>query len=160
MRTKRSYFIASLIIVLGVGLWRVLPIPSFSNAHAGNPHSGAASTPIQHVVIIMMENHTFDNFFGRFPGANGDSNLAHETNPMPSDYNHGSAPAYAAIDGRKMDGFEKHAFYQYTSTDIPTYWKYAKQFGLGDNFFTSYATSSTPNPVSYTHLTLPTILRV
>ena len=27
--------------------------------------------PIQHVVIIVKENHTFDNYFGRFPGANG-----------------------------------------------------------------------------------------
>ena len=27
--------------------------------------------PIQHVVIIVKENHSFDNYFGSFPGANG-----------------------------------------------------------------------------------------
>jgi phospholipase C len=27
--------------------------------------------PIEHVVIIFKENHTFDNYFGTFPGANG-----------------------------------------------------------------------------------------
>src|SRR5471032_563878 len=31
----------------------------------------ASTTPIQHVVIFMMENHSFDNLFGTFPGANG-----------------------------------------------------------------------------------------
>ena len=28
---------------------------------------------IEHVVIIVRENHTFDNDFGRFPGADGAS---------------------------------------------------------------------------------------
>jgi phospholipase C len=27
--------------------------------------------PIDHVVIIVKENHTFDNYFGSFPGTNG-----------------------------------------------------------------------------------------
>lgn len=30
-----------------------------------------ASSPIRHVIEIMIENHTFDNLFGRFPGADG-----------------------------------------------------------------------------------------
>src|SRR5260370_36192456 len=31
----------------------------------------AALTPIQHIVFILKENHTFDSYFGSFPGANG-----------------------------------------------------------------------------------------
>src|SRR5207244_11428812 len=31
----------------------------------------AGSTPIQHVFVIMKENHAFDNYFGTFPGADG-----------------------------------------------------------------------------------------
>jgi len=27
--------------------------------------------PIEHVVIIIKENHSFDNYFGSFPGVNG-----------------------------------------------------------------------------------------
>ena len=27
--------------------------------------------PIEHVVIIVKENHTFDNYFGTYPGADG-----------------------------------------------------------------------------------------
>ena len=30
-----------------------------------------AKTPIQHVVVLMQENHTFDNYFGTYPGADG-----------------------------------------------------------------------------------------
>jgi phospholipase C len=29
--------------------------------------------PIEHVVIIVKENHSFDNYFGSFSGANGTS---------------------------------------------------------------------------------------
>ena len=29
------------------------------------------TTPIRHVVVIMKENHAFDNYFGTFPGVYG-----------------------------------------------------------------------------------------
>jgi phospholipase C len=132
---------STFLFVLGVGFWRGVPLLSQHKAHANS------STPIQHVVYIMMENHTFDNFFGQFPGANGDPNLPRETDPLLSDYNHGSSAATSYIDGGKMDGFEPHAMYQYTQADIPNYWSYAQHFGLGDNFF-SYPTSSTPNHIA------------
>jgi phospholipase C len=31
----------------------------------------AGSTPIQHLIFIVQENHSFDNYFGTYPGANG-----------------------------------------------------------------------------------------
>ena len=34
-------------------------------------HRSSASSPIQHVVLIVQENRTFDNLFAKFPGANG-----------------------------------------------------------------------------------------
>jgi phospholipase C len=43
-------------------------------ASAGTPSPARASTgdaPIKHVIEIMIENHTFDNLFGSFPGADG-----------------------------------------------------------------------------------------
>ncbi|HYZ54723.1 MAG TPA: alkaline phosphatase family protein [Streptosporangiaceae bacterium] len=33
--------------------------------------SGMPNAPIKHVIEIMIENHTFDNLFGSFPGADG-----------------------------------------------------------------------------------------
>src|SRR3989442_14307094 len=38
--------------------------------HAVRATSGTA-TPIQHVIVIMQENHSFDNYFGTYPTANG-----------------------------------------------------------------------------------------
>ena len=50
----------------------------------GLPPLAAAAQPskIQHVIFIIQENHSFDNYFGTFPGANGiPSNLLLYTNP-------------------------------------------------------------------------------
>src|SRR6202165_3305140 len=56
------------------------------------PSPGPKPTgPIQHVVIIVKENHAFDNYFGRFPGADGDPNLQTATDPPSADHPH--APA-------------------------------------------------------------------
>jgi len=38
---------------------------------AGGPAQAAPADPINHVVVIYMENHSFDNLYGLFPGANG-----------------------------------------------------------------------------------------
>jgi len=34
----------------------------------------AAPSPIEHIIVISLENHSFDNLFGTFPGANGFTN--------------------------------------------------------------------------------------
>ena len=39
---------------------------------------------VDHVVIIVKENHTYDNYFGTFPNSAGDNQLANEQNPPPS----------------------------------------------------------------------------
>jgi phospholipase C len=39
-------------------------------------------------VIIVKENHTFDNYFGRFPGADGDPSLALAADPPLVDHPH------------------------------------------------------------------------
>ncbi len=99
------------------------------NGDSAPPDSGFAGK-IQHVVIIMQENRSFDHYFGTFPGAEGipmDSNgVPTVCNPDPNlsgqcikpyhliaDENygggHGSANAKTCIDGGKMDGFIKNA---------------------------------------------------
>src|SRR5215472_13982002 len=111
---KRFLIVSALLIVIGIGAWRTLPDNASKRAHA------TGTSPIQHVVIIMLENHTFDNYFGTFPGAYGVT-LPQAPNPMPRDYNHGSEAELAGIDGGKMDHFEAHAYVQYKQSDIPTY---------------------------------------
>ena len=109
---------------------------------------GPQQRSLRHAVIIMMENHTFDNYFGRFPGANGRNDLPLASNPPRGDLDHTSPAAYAAMDHGAMDEFPAEGYVQYTKDDIPNYWAYAQQFGLSDNFFTSMASSSTPNHIA------------
>ncbi len=95
-----------------------------------------APSPIQHVVIIVKENHTFDNYFGSFPGANGVT-LAHAPDPTPSDPRHD----HVAWLERATSAVRQ----QYTEVDIPAYWAYAQQYTLCDNYFTDVASQSEPN---------------
>jgi phospholipase C len=92
---------------------------------------------IDHVVIIVKENHTFDNYFGRFPGAEG-VKLAKAKNPPLDDPNH----RHEAWEQRKSDVAHK---VQYTEADIPPYFALARQFTLCDHYFSEVAGPSTPN---------------
>ncbi len=79
---------------------------------------------IQHVIIIMQENRSFDSYFGTFPGADGipmqngvptvcvpDPAINqcvkpyHDTNDKNLGGPHGQGAATSDIDGGKMDGF-------------------------------------------------------
>ena len=108
-----------------------------------------SSNPIQHVVVIMEENHTFDNYFGDFPGVGAQYALTEPaaSNPAPHDIDHSGPRARFAIDGGKMNGFDPLGDVQYKKSDIPTYWAYAQHYGLGENFYTDAASSSTPNHI-------------
>ncbi|MGB8344069.1 MAG: alkaline phosphatase family protein [Ktedonobacteraceae bacterium] len=134
---------AVLLALVAVSATWLIPL----GIRASTSRTTKATTPITHAVFIMMENHTFDNFFGRFPGANGITE-PQAPDPVPQDYIHAGTAATAEMDGGKMDKFPAEAHVQYTQADIPNYWSYAQNFGLGDNFFTSLATSSTPNHLS------------
>lgn len=92
---------------------------------------------IEHIVIIVKENHTFDNYFGSLPGSNGDSSLAKAPNPPASDHPHNH--------GAWLNRNQKPIRQQYSEQDLPDYWKYARQFTLCDNYFTDVAGPSTPN---------------
>ena len=89
--------------------------------------------PIKHVVIIVKENHTFDNYFGAFPGANGQA-LAHAPDPHPDQPHDHSA--WLRASGVRQ---------QYLAADIPDYWALAQQYSLCDNYFTDVASQSEPN---------------
>jgi phospholipase C len=78
---------------------------------------------IQHVVIIMQENRSFDTYFGTYPGADGIPHGVCVPDPTnggcvapfhdAADKNfggpHGAANATSDIDGGKMDGFVAQA---------------------------------------------------
>jgi len=103
-----------------------------------------ATTSIAHVVVVMFENHTFDSLFGGFPGARSHTSPP-APNPLMSDLNHSYAAYLQAADHGRLDGFNSAGMVSYRQADVPVLWEYARRFGLSENFFTSAASSSTPN---------------
>ena len=95
------------------------------------------ANPIEHVVIVVKENHTFDNYFGSFPGAQGKV-LPQAPDPLPDPlHDHAAWLAAQAQGGGQPEG--------YTKADIGAYWAYAQQYALCDNYFTDVASRSEPN---------------
>jgi phospholipase C len=118
-------------------------------------YSVDTSPQIQHIIIMIQENHTFDNYFGTYPGANGLGNAPPSVRPFHligriKDLCHSWECAHKAFDQGKMDGFQKaegsnQTFGYYDSRDIPYYWSLAKNYTLFDNYFTSVLAASFPN---------------
>jgi phospholipase C len=121
---------------------------------------------IGNIVIVFQENHTFDNYFGTYPGADGTAGKAyclpttpgskscvspfHDTNLTPVDMNHGSEAARGDYDSGKMDGFvytegNQETMGYYEREDLGRYWKAADEYVLCDRFFTSVMSESAPN---------------
>src|SRR5207247_2882231 len=149
IRTGRAFVLLSAFALLGA---------SCSGGSAPPPKPVDASAyptrwPIKHVIYIIKENRTFDQFFGLYPGANGATrgrtksgmrvleqgipdNLVH-------DIKHDHTTASIAYDHGQMDGFawdkwsDRYAYSVAKPRDIPNYWHWAKRFVLADNFFSS-----------------------
>jgi len=121
-------------------------------------------TAIQHIIFIVKENRSFDNYFGQYPGANGATTgtlstgqvipLEH-TPDQVVDMGHDWTSALTAMDGGKMDQFDLilygnvngalMSYSQLTQADIPNYYTYAQKFVLADNMFSSLHGESFPN---------------
>lgn len=142
------------VVMSSVVLWR-----------GGQVH---AKSPIQHIVFIMKENHTFDSYFGSFPNVNGATtglvkvNGVDQTIPLnpaldiSAGYCHQFGCAHTDYDKGAMDAFNlgdrtncgspPYLCYQVGSQSfIPNYWNLAQNYVLGDNAFSSLEGPSFPN---------------
>jgi phospholipase C len=72
MSRIRRYALATLASVMALTV--------FTTASYAQTASPAANNPINHIVVIYLENHSFDELYGEFPGANG---LANAKNAAP-----------------------------------------------------------------------------
>jgi phospholipase C len=105
---RRGLTVAAAMAVLGSGIVGTQGALAAEGIHK-----------IQHVVMIMQENRSFDQYFGTYPGANGIPAGVCEPDPLHggcvtpfhdgNDKNyggpHGANNAAADIDGGRMDGF-------------------------------------------------------
>jgi phospholipase C len=113
-------------------------------------------------VFLIKENRSFDNLFGRFPGADGTTVGMDDGEPrpltrgydqrLPHDLPHDYGAALRDYNDGKMDGFnltpaaDQYAYTQLTGPKmLPNYWHWAKEFVLGDKFFASVNGPSFPN---------------
>ncbi len=121
-----------------------------------------ARSRIQHVVIIVQENRSFDNLFHGFPGADTASfGYAHNGKTIalrpvslkaPFDLSNGVHDFRAAYDGGKLDGFDlrpvistaplrdrgRFSAYGFVpSSEVQPYFQIAEQYVLADRAFQS-----------------------
>jgi phospholipase C len=120
---------------------------------------------IQHIVFLIKENRSFDNYFGTFPGANGTKTgvissgavipLGRTADRTLHDMGHSWSSAWTAMNGGKMDQFDLipdgtvngdyQSYSQLLQPDIPNYFSYAHHFTLSDNTFSSLQGASFSN---------------
>ena len=179
-RLRRSRFfllaasIAAILLIVGVVF--------YAPAHASQANQGRhpiirgplGTTPLQHVIFLIKENHTFDSYFGAFPGVNGATtglikNANGTTSTIPLNPMQDSQPelghdwrgAWVDYDNGKMDAFNigerqststtncgvaPYVCYEVASQSlIPNSWALAQQFELSDNNFSSVMSESFPN---------------
>ena len=160
----------ALTLVIGATLASTLG-PTASAVVSRTP--GAATTPIQHVIFVMKENRSFDEYFGRFPGVNGSTQatcwkstgppqvidpMPRTPDPMSQDISHSPSSFKADYHNGTNDGWchEYHAIdstgfnlaeSQMYQDQIPNYWSYAAHYGIGDNMFASWRGASYGNNV-------------
>jgi len=133
---------------------RVLPAPSQSG--------------IDHIVVVMMENRSFDHLFGWIRGADGKqagltyndpSGIPHSTHHLAGDFtgcghpdpDHSYEGGRVQYDNRRMDGFlldaqnDVYALGYYTKPDRPFHNALARHYTVCDRYFCSFLGPTFPN---------------
>ena len=141
----------------------------FSCTHGGSVAPRVSDTistaiqtrwPIKRVIYVMLENRSFNNIFGRFPGVEASEvgdlfgkevRLRRCPEYLPGDLQHDRAAHLNDWHHGKQDGFGGGSWgdpWAYTIHDehqLPNYWLWAKEYALSDHFFASAAGPSYPN---------------
>ena len=121
---------------------------------------------IEHIVVVMMENRSFDHFLGWLPGANGqqaglqyvDANgVTHTTAHLTEfqgcghpDPDHSYEGGRVQLDNGACDGWLKgpnddYSIGYYTQDDLPFYGQAAPYWTVCDNYFAAIMASTYPN---------------
>src|SRR5690349_8894290 len=123
--------ILSIVLALSFAITTLVACSSSSNTNPSpttttNQSSGIGK--IQHIIVIMQENRSFDSYFGTYPGADGIpmqngvptvcvpnprgscTRPYHDTADVNGGGPHGMVNAVADINGGKMDGFIRQRY--------------------------------------------------
>jgi len=125
MPTRRTAIVAALVAVLGAACFgATAPPPVHPAATGAGDRQRTGIRKIQHVIIVIQENRSFDSYFGTYPGADGIPMVEgvptaclprpgstrcvrpfHDPNDVNLGGPHGADDARRDIDGGRMDGF-------------------------------------------------------
>ena len=128
------------------------------------PPSNNSFGKIQHIVFIVKENRSFDEYFGTFPGANGATTATLNTGQViplgvtpdkaTHDMGHEWTDSHSDIDAGRMDRWNLESMCsehgdnlcltQMQQAGIPNYWAYAQNYELADAAFSSVESGSYP----------------
>lgn len=138
------------------------------------PSTGGISN-VDHVVVLMQENRSFDSYFSRlhFDNQPQSSNESQRPNPNPlggppihpflttnpcttADLDHGWDATHLEINGGRMDGFTtlnvhptdptgSRAMSYYDRQTLPFYYGIANEFSIADRYFASVPGPTFPN---------------
>ena len=171
---RRFWLLCWLLVVVAADPSAVLAKGGVDAGHNGHGHDKslppAARSGIEHVVVVMMENRSFDHFLGWLPNADGmqaglsytdDSGATFPTAPLAPDYmgcdhpdpDHSWMGGRVEYDGGAMDGFlragmnDQYAIGYYTEADRPFFSAFARTFTTCDRFFASILGPTYPNRI-------------
>jgi phospholipase C len=157
---SRRDFLKAMAVLAAAGACdtpaRILP--------ASSPTPSRSPLPIDHILVAMQENRSFDHYFGFAPfvgvygvpsgysqtdGHGGTVRPFHLNTPAAHDVAHDWDAIHAEFDGGAMDGFARvdgaGALGYYTAQDLPFYYSLFETSTLCVNYFSSVLGPTVPN---------------
>jgi phospholipase C len=161
-----------MIAVVVIGASAFMPAANAKSVKAAAPGD---VTNIDHVVVLMQENRSYDSYFSRlhFQGQPQSSVESQSPNPNPlggppihpflkhvpcetADLDHSWNGTHNEYDGGRMDGFTaanvhptdpsgSRAMGYYDNATLPFYYGLANEFSIADRYFASALTQTYPN---------------
>jgi phospholipase C len=138
--------------------------------NGGGGSLGNSVSPVKRVVVVIMQNRSFDHLFGKYTAANGQSvngiapgvrgyvqsdgttpfqqsnasvaDLPHDRQDYLAAWNNGALDRYSANNGQDAMGY-------YTSSmmGVDRLWSLARNYALADNYFSSVMSNAPANPL-------------
>jgi phospholipase C len=165
-RNKRHNVLSKFILSLFISCLGTSSVAAIGSEQVTN-------SPIHHIVVVMQQDHTFDNYFGTYPNATGlpsdtcipiSLSSSHNTSCLAPfhigthqivDLSHSRPTFEAQFRNGEMNGFvdalfQRHqdgtlAMGYFDGSDLPYYWNLADEFVLFDHYFSSAHDGSIKN---------------
>jgi len=169
--SRRKFIRNTAGIAAGISLGGMLPSITSAKPTRGLPRPNRSG--VEHIIVVMMENRSFDHFLGWLPGAEGmqaglsypdSAGVLHSTFPLAPDYqgcghpdpDHSYEGARVEYDNGACDGWlragsnDDYAIGYYTQSDLAFLGNAAPAWTTFDHYFAAILGPTYPNRI-YQH---------